>query len=100
MGNKNHGWLMLLGCGLMLAAVFFLFRGAAGNLGLGLNGTSGASLAQGAAGSGTGGWIWLLFLACPLLHLLMMRGHGGHGCAKGESKEQAGEKQQAENKGK
>ena len=22
---------------------------------------------------------WLLFLACPLLHLFMHRGHGGHG---------------------
>lgn len=26
------------------------------------------------------GWLpWLLILACPLLHLFMHRGHGGHG---------------------
>lgn len=26
-----------------------------------------------------GRWIYLLLLACPLLHLLMHGGHGGHG---------------------
>ncbi|MBX3532629.1 MAG: DUF2933 domain-containing protein [Rhizobiaceae bacterium] len=26
------------------------------------------------------GWLpWLLILACPLLHVFMHRGHGGHG---------------------
>jgi len=24
-------------------------------------------------------WIWLLLLACPLMHLFMHGGHGGHG---------------------
>ena len=26
---------------------------------------------------------WLLILACPLLHILMHRGHGGHGAQSG-----------------
>lgn len=29
-------------------------------------------------GSGSDSWFWLIILFCPLMHLLMMRGHKGH----------------------
>lgn len=33
---------------------------------------------------------WLLFLACPLLHLFMHGGHGGHGHGGGDRPGQGG----------
>lgn len=33
---------------------------------------------------------WLLLLACPLLHVFMHRGHGGHGGGQAKAKEQDG----------
>lgn len=27
----------------------------------------------------SGNWVYLVLLACPLMHLFMHRGHGGHG---------------------
>ena len=30
---------------------------------------------------------WLLILACPLLHIFMHRGHGGHGGGKSDSQD-------------
>ncbi|OIQ54678.1 DUF2933 domain-containing protein [Neomoorella thermoacetica] len=70
MNHRKHGLLMLLGCGLMIVAVFFLLaRGAAAS-----NSTAGGS------------WTWLLFLLCPLMHLFMMRGHNHGECQHGEHK--------------
>ncbi|GEA18716.1 DUF2933 domain-containing protein [Moorella sp. E306M] len=70
MNHRRHGLLMLLGCGLMIVAVFFLL-------------TRGATASDGTAG---GGWLWLLFLLCPLMHLFMMRGHNHGECQHGEQK--------------
>ncbi|SMB99889.1 Protein of unknown function [Thermanaeromonas toyohensis ToBE] len=63
--RKNHHLLMLLGCGLMLIAVFLLLSG----LGSAVN-----REASGALGL-SGAWAGLLFLLCPLMHLLMLQGH-------------------------
>ena len=84
----------------MLAGAFFLFRGAPGTPVLSGAAGGGASVAQGAAGGGPGAWVWLMVLACPLMHLFMMRGHGGQGCAKDEGKAEAKEKSPAENQSK
>ncbi|MGI9951757.1 DUF2933 domain-containing protein [Moorellaceae bacterium AZ2] len=71
MNHRKHGLLMLLGCGLMMVAVFFLLaRGAATS-----DSTSGGS------------WAWLLFLLCPLMHLFMMGGHNHSECQHGEQKD-------------
>ncbi len=57
MGNKNMFWLMILCCALLLLAVFML------------------PLFGITAGSGL---IVLLFILCPVMHLIMMRGMHGH----------------------
>ncbi|MEW8958955.1 DUF2933 domain-containing protein [Neomoorella humiferrea] len=71
MNHRKHGLLMLLGCGLMIVAVFFLL-------------TRGAAASDGTAG---GSWAWLLFLLCPLMHLFMMGGHNHGECQHGEQKD-------------
>jgi hypothetical protein len=53
----NRGWLTTLGL-VGLGAVLFLPA-----LGIGIGAL----------------FTFLLILACPLMHLFMMRGHGGHG---------------------
>jgi hypothetical protein len=54
--NGKHGghmWMMLLSCAVMLLSAFFGLR-------------NGFSIG------------WLMILACPLIHILMMRGMMGH----------------------
>ena len=34
-------------------------------------------------------WIWLLLLACPLMHLFMHGGHGSHGSHRGDENAQS-----------
>lgn len=56
-GSKGFLWMMLVA--IASAAAFWLLRAHWGH-------------ALGAAP-------YLLFLACPLMHLFMHKGHGGHG---------------------
>lgn len=90
MKHNNHVWLMLAACGIMILVAYLVLSGSFGNL-------AGGSKVPITAGAGTtsaaASWAWLLFLACPLLHLLMM-GHHGH--AKGGQQGDAGEESRAE----
>ena len=36
------------------------------------------------------GWLLLVLVLCPLMHLLMMRGHGGHGHNHGQGEKGGG----------
>lgn len=56
--HRSGVWMMVL-CLLMVAAVFF-------------------TLLSRPPAHWTGVWPLLVVLLCPLLHLLMHRGHGGH----------------------
>jgi hypothetical protein len=55
-GNRRFVWVL---CGFILIAVFFLLMEHRAHV--------------------FGYLPWLLLLACPLLHVFMHRGHGGHG---------------------
>ena len=43
-------------------------------------------------------WIWLLLLACPLMHLFMHGGHGGHGSPRNDSDEASGKQPKGQKK--
>jgi len=43
-------------------------------------------------------WIWLLLLACPLMHLFMHGGHGGHGSPRIDSDEASGKQPKGQKK--
>ncbi|TDA68756.1 MAG: DUF2933 domain-containing protein [Clostridia bacterium] len=65
----------------MLVAAFFFLSGTLSGSGEIATGAAEAATATPAAGN----WIWLLLLACPLMHLFMMGGHG-HGQEAGQEK--------------
>ena len=43
-------------------------------------------------------WIWLLLLACPVLHMFMHGGHGGHGSHRDDGGESSDKQSKGRNK--
>lgn len=52
--HRGHVWMMMLCCAVMIIGVFWAIKSGGFSLG------------------------WLMILACPLMHLLMMRWMWGH----------------------
>lgn len=58
-------WLMMAGCILAMAAIPLFIANA--------------GVVKSGANNGSLSWAWLLMLACPLMHIFMMRGHRHRG---------------------